>query len=152
MGIYPRFLRPIGPLWDHTHASCVRLVRYGNAAKVAHSVPLASSRSQGRTESARGTECTPACALLEYGVQARDLVDGCKLKRIDIARHATVRKYLSLCASVLTFRKLRGVEKRGTDRATLPVYPRCSQGTGADSPSPCSQPHLRRFIRGYHRA
>eukprot|EP00959_Pyramimonas_sp_CCMP1952_P425125 8904693-Pyramimonas_sp.AAC.1 len=27
MGIYPRFLRPIGSSWEYARASCVRLVR-----------------------------------------------------------------------------------------------------------------------------
>eukprot|EP00976_Prorocentrum_cordatum_P026330 534646-Prorocentrum_minimum.AAC.2 len=64
----------------------------------------ASSRNS-LSGSAQGTECTtPDYALLEYGVQARDLLEWCKLKRIDIARHATVRKYLSLCACVQILR------------------------------------------------
>eukprot|EP00959_Pyramimonas_sp_CCMP1952_P125854 2631849-Pyramimonas_sp.AAC.1 len=33
MGIYPRFLRPIGPSWEYTRASCVRLVRYLGVAR-----------------------------------------------------------------------------------------------------------------------
>eukprot|EP00959_Pyramimonas_sp_CCMP1952_P210384 4402774-Pyramimonas_sp.AAC.1 len=58
MGIYPLFLRLIGPLWEYTHSHCVRLVRYGNIPtlpasdwSVVRIYPL-----QGRTQQEAGRE------------------------------------------------------------------------------------------------
>eukprot|EP00976_Prorocentrum_cordatum_P078288 1183046-Prorocentrum_minimum.AAC.2 len=54
MGIYPRFLRPIGPSWEYTRASCVRLATPAPNVAAASCAEGVNSCAEGANSCAEG--------------------------------------------------------------------------------------------------
>eukprot|EP00959_Pyramimonas_sp_CCMP1952_P443336 9281573-Pyramimonas_sp.AAC.1 len=84
MGTYPRLLRLIGPSWEHTHASCVRLVHHGSIPAGGRRVEAQHHVVRVNGRPLRAPQQHPAAAHLRTTVDVKGSTVDSKGSTVDV--------------------------------------------------------------------